>query len=133
MTGNAEKDRVIFVEDVFAKDWVEDILRQRVTGGLAACEIHAAGGYPYLIDVTTHHNKNPSISKRAVAIVDGDTPIVETMEILKLPGGVPENEVFGYVSGRVDELASLIQQRCQCPNMDQDTIVKSVSVVAESA
>jgi hypothetical protein len=107
---------------------VEDILRQLVPGGLAATEIHAAGGYPYLIDVTTHHNKDPSISKRAVAIVDGDTPIAESKEILKLPGGVPENEVFGFVSERVDELSSLIQQRCQCPNLDQDAIVKNVKL-----
>jgi hypothetical protein len=128
MTGSAEKDRVVFVEDDFAKDWVEDILRQLVAGGLAATEIHAAGGYPYLIDVTTHHNKDPSTSKRAVAIVDGDTPIAASKEILKLPGGVPENEVFGFVSGRVDELSSLIQQRCQCPNLDQDAIVKSVKL-----
>jgi AAA domain, putative AbiEii toxin, Type IV TA system/AAA domain len=128
MMGNAEKDRVVFVEDDFAKDWVEDILRQHVAGGLEAAEIHAAGGYPYLIDVTTHHNKNPAISKQAVAVVDGDTPITESKEILRLPGGVPENEVFGFVSGRVEELSGLIQQRCQCPNLGQDAIVKSVKM-----
>jgi hypothetical protein len=128
MTGDAEKDCVVFVEDDFAKDWVEDILRQHVKGGFAATEIHAAGGYPYLIDVTTHHHKNPSISKRAVAIVDGDTSIAASKEILKLPGGVPEIEVFGYVSGNVDELSGLIQQRCQCPNLQQDAIVKSVKM-----
>ena len=130
ITGSAEKERVIFVEDSFAKDWVEDILRQHVKGGLATTEIHAAGGYPYLIDVTNHHNKNPSISKRAVAVVDGDASIEAGKDILKLPGEVPENEVFGFVSHRVQELSSLIQQRCQCPNLDQDAIIKTMGKVA---
>ena len=126
ITGSAEKDRVIFVEDSFAKDWVEDILRQHVPGELAASEIHAAGGYPYLIEVTQHHNKNPSISKQAVAVADGDMPVETSKDILKLPGEVPENEVFGFVSSRAEELSGFIQQRCQCPNLAQDAIVKSV-------
>jgi energy-coupling factor transporter ATP-binding protein EcfA2 len=129
ITGSAERERVIFVEDSFAKDWVEDILRQHDTGALAATEIHAAGGFPYLVEVTNHHNRNPSITKRAIAVVDGDAPIKESTEILKLPGEVPENEVFGYVSERVHELSSLIQQRCQCPNLEQDAIVKCLKNV----
>jgi energy-coupling factor transporter ATP-binding protein EcfA2 len=53
ITGSAEKERVIFVEDQFAKDWVEDILRQYDVDALAATEIHVAGGYPYLAEVTS--------------------------------------------------------------------------------
>jgi hypothetical protein len=127
ITGSAEKERVIFVEDEFAKDWVEDILRQYDADALGATEIHVAGGYPYLVEVTTHHNKNPSISKRAIAVVDGDTDVVEASgETLKLPGETPETEVFGFISTHAQELSSLIQQRCQCPNLDQDSIVKRV-------
>jgi AAA domain, putative AbiEii toxin, Type IV TA system len=126
ITGSAEKERVIFVEDNFAKDWVEDILRQHDMEALAATEIHVAGGYPYLVEVTAHHNKNPSISKRAIAVVDGDAPIEVSKETLKLPGETPENEVFAFISKYAQELSSLIQQRCQCPNLDQDAIVKRV-------
>jgi hypothetical protein len=117
---------VIFVEDNFAKDWVEDILRQYDMEALAATEIHVAGGYPYLVEVTAHHNKNPSISKRAIAVVDGDAPIEASAETLKLPGEVPENEVFAFISKHAQELSSLIQQRCQCPDLDHDAIVKRV-------
>jgi hypothetical protein len=126
ITGSAEKERVIFVEDEFAKDWVEDLLRQHVAGGLASAEIHVAGGYPYLVEVTKHHNRNPSISKRAIALVDGDAPVAPSSDIFKLPGEVPENEVFGFVSQQAHELAGLIQQRCQCPSLGQDAIVKNV-------
>ena len=129
ITGSAEKERVVFVEDDFAKDWVEDIFRQHIAGGLAAAEIHVAGGHPNLIHVTAHHNNNPSISKRAVAIVDGDVLPPTGKDILSLPGGVPEIEVFGFVLDRVEELAGLIQQRCQCPNLTQDSIVRSVRQV----
>ena len=126
ITGSAEKERVVFVEDEFAKDWVEDLLRQHVAGGLAAAEIHVAGGYPYLIEVTRHHNKNPSTSKRAVAVVDGDVQTEPNDEILKLPGETPENEVFNFIEERAQEFSSLIQQRCQCPNLDQDMIVNGI-------
>ncbi len=112
ITGTAEKERVIFVEDEFAKDWVEDILRQHVKGGLAVAEIHVAGGYSRVIDVTTYHNKDPSISKGSVAVIDGDAPVGESNEVFKLPGDVPEIEVFGFVSKHIEELAGLIQQRC---------------------
>ncbi|WP_035983910.1 AAA family ATPase [Bradyrhizobium sp. STM 3843] len=126
ITGGGEKERVIFVEDDFAVDWVEDILRQYDMKALAATEIHAAGGYPYLISVAEHHNKNPSISKRAIAVVDGDQPIAASGKILKLPGEIPESEVYGYISENAQSLSSLVQQRCQCPNLSQDEIVKAI-------
>lgn len=126
ITGSAEKERVIFVEDGFAKDWVEDILRQYDSKALAATEIHAAGGFPYLVEVTNHHNRNPSISKRALAVVDGDSPAKTSKDVLKLPGEIPESEVFSYVSRHADELAGLIQQRCQCPSFEQEAIIQCV-------
>jgi len=126
MNGHSEKDRVIFVEDEFAKDWLEDILRMHAPTALSATEIHVAGGFPYLLDVTRHHNKNPSISKKAIAVVDGDTNVSADTEIAKLPGEVPENEIYSYILSNADNLAALVQQRCQCPNLSQDEIVKSI-------
>lgn len=130
ITGSAEKERVIFVEDSFAQDWVEDIVRQQVPGALASAEIHLAGGYPYLVEATKHHNRNSSITKRAVAVVDGDVSIEANQEVLKLPGQIPESVVFDFVCQNVDALVSLIQQRCQYPNLTQDAIVKCVKRVS---
>lgn len=126
ITGHAEKEKVIFVEDDFGKDWVEDLIRQRIPDGLSAVEIHAAGGYPHLVDVTNHHNKNPSLKKKAVAVVDGDMPIDATETVLKFPGGMPEMEIFGFISEHAAELAGLIQQRCLCPNLDQGILTKKI-------
>jgi hypothetical protein len=59
-------------------------------------------------------------------VVDGDVSASLDDGTLKLPGEVPETEVFEYVHDNVDQLSSLIQQRCQCPNLKQDVIVKHV-------
>lgn len=75
--------------------------------------------------MAAHHNKNPSVSKKAVAVVDGDQPVTDS-NILKLPGEIPESEVYGFISQHADELSSLVQQRCQCPNLTQDEIVKAI-------
>ena len=133
ITGTVEKERVIFVEDSFARDWVEDIVRQHVPSALGGTEIHVAGGFPRLLDVAMHHNRNPSILKKAAAVVDGDANTATSSEVFKLPGEIPENEVFGFLSQNVESLAGLIQQRCQCPSLSQDDIAKLVKQVELSA
>ncbi len=42
---------------------------------------------------------------------------------------MPEMEIFGFISEHIDELSSLIQQRCLCPNLSQDEIKKKIEKV----
>jgi len=135
ITGVVSKDGVIFVEDVFAKDWVDDILRQYCPKQLQTLEVHAAGGYPFVAEVTRHHNLNPAIKTKALAIIDGDAPVVGELpvNVIRLPGEVPENVIWKYVETNAETLAGRIQQRCQIPQMDQGKIIaemKSVTVDA---
>lgn len=123
IVGTVEKDKVIFVEDIFAKEWVEDIIRQHIPGFLSSVEVHIAGSHSRVVSVTEHHNDNPNVKKKAIAVLDGDAPFEIAPSVFKLPGGVPESEVFGYVSKNAEIYASLIQQRCQCPNIEQDKII----------
>lgn len=129
ITGPVEKSNVIFVEDEFAKDWIEDFIRQNSPSLLHSVEIHAAGGYPFVVDVTDHHLKNPSIKTKAIAIADGDAPVTQEERpqfLYVLPAGVPESVVWGFVASRAEEFAGLLQQRCQIPKISQDTIVKQI-------
>lgn len=125
--GAVEKRLAVFVEDEFARDFVVEALRQIDPQMLDIAEVHAAGGHPFLIEVLNHHNENPTVTTKAIAVIDGDsqTDEDESKSILKLPGGIPENEIFEFVASRVDELSSIIQQRCQCPQVRQDHIAKT--------
>jgi predicted ATPase len=130
--GSVDKTFAIFVEDQFAKDFVEEALRQIDSSLLDVAEVHIAGGFPYVIEVLAHYNNNPAVKTKAIAVVDGDTLIDEDEEksILKLPGEVPENEVFGFIVERIEELVAIVQQRCQCPQVPQDKIVKCFNMVS---
>ena len=127
MTGRIDKLCVVFVEDNFAKDWVNDIYKQYLPEELMTTEIHAAGGYPYIIAVVEHHNKNVSIKTKAKAVIDGDvTDEFRGDTVHGLPGGIPEIEVYDYVAKNVERLTSKIQQRCLCTSIKQDDIAKAI-------
>lgn len=131
LTGTISKDRVIFVEDNFAKDLCSEIVRQYVPGLLNRVEIHKAGGFPYVVDVLKHHNNNPTINKKAVAIIDGDNPPLkeENDFVFELPGDAPETLVFKHIVKHAESIANLIQQRCQCPSIRQDKIIEVIRQV----
>lgn len=132
LTGTVNKDRAIFVEDEFAKDLCSEILRQYAPEILDQTEIHKAGGFPYVVQVLKHHNTNPTINNKAVAVIDGDNPpLTEPNDyVCELPEGSPEAVVFGYIEKNAEMVASLVQQRCQCPAITQDRIVETIKKVA---
>ena len=132
LTGTVTKDRAIFVEDDFAKDLCTEILRQYSPDLLDQVEIHKAGGFPYVVEVLKFHNANPTISTKAVAVIDGDNPALAEPNdyVLELPPGAPEAIVFGYILDNADQVAALVQQRCQCPSIAQDKIVKALQSVS---
>lgn len=132
LTGNVSKDRAIFVEDAFAADLCSEIVRQYAPDLLDRVEIHKAGGFPYVVEVLKHHNANPTITGKAVAVIDGDNPplLEENEYVLELPDGAPEAVVFGYILENAENVAALVQQRCQCPSVPQDKIVQSIKSVA---
>ena len=103
LTGSVTKSKVIFVEDEFAKDFCEEMLRQLANGFMAEIEVHKAGGYPYVVDVMIHHNKNPADMTKAVAVIDGDNPSDRdnNEEVSRLPDEAPEPLVFGWIYSNV--------------------------------
>ncbi|TXN65024.1 AAA family ATPase [Methylobacterium sp. WL6] len=132
LTGTVSKDRAIFVEDDFAKDLCTEILRQYAMDLLDHVEIHKAGGFPYVVEVLKYHNANPTIKKKAVAVIDGDNPPLNEPNdhVLELPDGTPEAVVFGYIIEKCNDVAALVQQRCQCPTISQDKVVEAIKSVS---
>jgi len=131
LTGTVSKNAAIFVEDDFAKDLVEEMLRQYAPDVLDQAQVHKAGGYPFVVDVLKHHNANPTITAPAVAVIDGDNPPLSEPNdhVVILPDGTPESIVFGFIHDNVEENSAYIQQRCQCPVVKQDAIIAAIRSV----
>jgi hypothetical protein len=109
ITGRIDQRMAIFVEDAFAKDWVESILRNQLFERMDEIGVYALSGDGQAHAIHASHQKNPAVSSKlkSVCIVDGNSKVQEdiTHGVLKLPGDVPEAEVFNYVRANIDKLA----------------------------
>lgn len=131
LTGSVERAAVIFVEDDFASDLVLEALRQYASDVFDQIEVHKAGGYPSVVAVLNHHNSNPTTTAPAVALIDGDNPPLTAPndDVILLPDGLPEAVVYGFIHDNAESMVGFIQQRCHCPAVGQDAIVKAIKEV----
>ncbi|MFD2648022.1 AAA family ATPase [Devosia albogilva] len=138
VTGSVPNEKVVFVEDTFVQEWVENALGRY--GGEAAetTKVYPAGGYPNVVKVTEFHNTNPAKTVPAVGLVDGDiydpaanAPLPEYCRFLG--GGSPEATVFEYIYDNRVDLCSLIRQRCLLSAFDEERIVQEIESVHNGA
>lgn len=137
ITGNIQERLVIFVEDIFAEDWVRDALRQYMSNNFEAIAIYKAGGYPNAVKVTEFHNQNPTMEIPAICLIDGDIYDPDANEDLPefchlLEGTTPETTVFDYIYDNRVRLSALIKQRCLLGNLTQDRILQEIVNVRNS-
>ncbi|GAA0866714.1 hypothetical protein GCM10009115_30960 [Sphingopyxis soli] len=105
ITGQIETDSVIFVEDAFAKIWIESILR---CGDLPAdhFEVHPMAGDGTAVAMNRYHNKNPSIKVPSLCFIDGDSKQHENEQekVYRLPGESPEAYIFDQCMEKWSEI-----------------------------
>ncbi len=96
ITGQIETSSVIFVEDEFAKTWMEAILRQSPKHIIDHFQVHAMSGDGTAVAMNKYHNANPSINVPSVCVIDGDSRQIDKPEdnVYRLPGGAPEAYIF---------------------------------------
>lgn len=96
ITGQIETASVIFVEDDFAKTWMEAILRQSSRSIIDHFQVHAMSGDGTAVAMNKYHNDNPSIKVPSVCVIDGDSRQEESDNgrVYRLPGEAPEAYVF---------------------------------------
>ncbi|MGZ8874789.1 MAG: AAA family ATPase [Halobacteriota archaeon] len=94
LTGSVEKNKVIFVEDEFAKDFCEELLRQYASEVMEQIEVHKAGGYPHVVKVMKFHNQDPSNKSEAIALIDGDVQSGCNIKILFVFQIIHQNNLF---------------------------------------
>jgi len=99
ITGEIDTKLIIYVEDDFARLWIEAMLRQIGEVALDHLEVHAMGGDGVAVSVNEHHNADPATPVPSCCVIDGDSPQQEdaSKRVLRLPGQAPESHVFDTV------------------------------------
>jgi predicted ATPase len=99
ITGQIESTAVVFVEDDFAKTWVEAILRQSVKPVIDHYQVHAMSGDGTAVAMNKYHNDNPAIDIPSSCLIDGDSrqPEDRAARVYRLPGGAPESYIYDNV------------------------------------
>lgn len=105
ITGQIEAKLVIFVEDSFAKMWIEAMLRQEDSIAIDHIQVHAMEGDGTAVAMNKYHNQNPAVLVPSVCIIDGDSKQSESDEnhVYRFPGVAPEAYVFDEVLTKWDE------------------------------
>ena len=99
----------IFVEDGFAAQWVESIIRRIIPDSMDQIGVYGVSGDAQAHATHLGHRKNPAISEKlkSICILDGNSEKAQDLAsgVIKLPGAVPEAEVFNYVCAHINELS----------------------------
>jgi predicted ATPase len=106
LTGEIKKTAAVFVEDAFARIWVEAMLRAGAAELVDHVEVHAMSGDGVALAVNKHHNQDPSVTAPSICIIDGDSKQQTSDEewVFRLPGTMPEEYVFDRVLEKWDEI-----------------------------
>lgn len=129
VSGIINEGMAIFVEDAFAKEWVETIVRLTLSGLIDQIGVYAVSGESQAYNIHTFHRKNPAAMKNlnSICVLDGDSSVKEYVDagVFKLPGACPETEVFNYVHRNIDTLSMKLAVGLHHPP-EKDEFVKSV-------
>lgn len=109
ITGRIDERLAVFVEDAFAKEWVESIIRAITPEIMDEIGVYAVSGEAQAYAIHMSHRKNPAISGklRSFCVLDGDSRQEANAAdgVIKLPGTVPEATIFDYVYENLETLS----------------------------
>ena len=96
ISGQVDSKLVVFVEDAFAKLWVESIFRSIPNVAMDALSVHPMEGDGNAVNVCAYHNLNPTVPQPAICIIDGDSRQADddSKSVYRLPGQSPEAYIF---------------------------------------
>jgi len=128
VSGRVDKKLAVFVEDEFAKVWVDYILRERLGNGYEQVETHAVAGDGNAVATHMAHSKNPAVSFNSLCIIDGDSQQHESEEngILRLPGKQPELTVYNDIMSQIKNNIAVLTVACQRDPSAQSTVLQEV-------
>jgi hypothetical protein len=105
ISGRIDERLAIFVEDQFAKAWTEGIIRNLCSQYAEEIGVYPVSGDGAALALHTSHSRNPALVNliSSICILDGNSSRNQDIAsgIIKLPGSVPESEVFDYVRANI--------------------------------
>lgn len=115
VSGRVDKKLAIFVEDEFAKTWVDAILREKLGLEYEQVEVHAVHGDGNAVKTHIGHVNNPAISFKSLCVIDGDSKQLENASegIYRLPGTQPELTVFSEIKKYIEDNIAILTVSCQ--------------------
>ncbi|MGV3459655.1 MAG: ATP-dependent nuclease [Flavobacterium sp.] len=104
ITGQVSARLAIFVEDDFAKMWIESIIATDPNLQHDEIQVHKMEGDGVAVKVNKFHNVNPTRTHNSICIVDGDSEQRESDDdkVYRLPGESPESYIYDLVLERVN-------------------------------
>lgn len=134
VSGRVDKALAVFVEDEFAKTWVDTILREKLGPDYDQVEVHAVHGDGNAVSTHRGHIANPAISFKSLCVIDGDSQQREDAGagIVRLPGAQPELAVFEAVRTRLTEDLAILTVSCQRAPEAQDLVLRSIEEIART-
>jgi AAA15 family ATPase/GTPase len=132
VSGRIDKELAIFVEDEFAKDWVEGMIRDKLAERFEQIGVYALNGDGVAVGVHQSHSIDPSVSFKSICIVDGDSKqgVDDTKGIFRLPGEMPELTVFNEVVRNLENNLAVLTAACHVPLEKQETVRNAIAEVS---
>lgn len=117
----------IFVEDAFAKQWVEAIIRTYLPEHMDEVGVYSLSGDSPALQTHKSHMADPSVTTKSMCILDGNSSKPENPDegIIKLPGDVPESVVFDHVRQNIQHLSLRLAVAMHL-NTDKEDQVRAV-------
>lgn len=109
ITGRIDERMAVFVEDEFAKEWIEAVIRNIMPERMDEIGVYAVSGDGQAHSIHQNHQRNPAVSGKlkSACVLDGDSSKSEDLPngVIKLPGATPENVIFNFVRHNIEALS----------------------------
>lgn len=134
VAGRVDKKLAVFVEDEFAKTWVDAVLRETLGADYDQLEVHAVQGDGNAVSTHRGHISNPAVTFESLCIIDGDSAQREDLDsgVVRLPGAQPELTVFEGIRERLNEDLAILTVSCQRAPEAQDVVQRAIEEVART-
>ena len=144
ISGRVDRNLAIFVEDQFARCWMEAIIREKLSNRMDEIAVYEVNGDGNAVKTHNSHTANPSINFRSLCFIDGDSnqsdseklntlypdqPEKHVLGIYRFPGEMPERKVFKDVYENFDKNLAILTVSCQKPPEQQEQTRKDIEEI----
>ncbi|MEK6334124.1 MAG: AAA family ATPase [Acidobacteriota bacterium] len=134
VTGRIDKHLAIYVEDEFAKSWVEVVLREHLVKHLDEIGIYAVSGDGNAVKTHLGHVANPAMQFQSICFIDGDSKEKDdaNKRIFRMPGTMPELTVFDSVLKNLESNIALLTIASQRSLDKQGSVAAAIRDVSHT-